>query len=142
MDQGDDYYGRVQTGYDGPFGVGMEDYKTCTEYAKAKFQAREQSMAQADDLDDPNPFEGYVAPDRDDDDDEYTEAGFIKMYSSVISCQRPYVGSGSGSGKAAVEYIGNRCFGADTNAGNSGASFTGSSMAALFGLLCITLTLW
>lgn len=136
-DQRDDddgyYYENIQKGSndDFPDMPGAGDYKSCTDFAEAYLKAYSESD---DDFEYDDDF--YI---------EYqnkamTEA--IKSFVSVTDCRRSFdnVGSGSGSLKAAVEYTGSRC--ADTNAGDSGASFTGSSMAALFGLLCISLTLW
>merc|ERR1711935_1245159 len=56
-------------------------------------------------------------------DDPYTEDAFIAMMNDV-SCFPQKNEDGT--------FYGSRC----------GASFTGSSMAALFGLLCVSLALW
>eukprot|EP00729_Bicosta_minor_P000667 gene667-1073_t len=113
----DDAYEYTQTGgNDDPDRPGARDYKSCTDFGKASFQH----------------FSDY------NDDDFYTEKEYMKLYTGVFDCSQSGY-SGYGSGKAAVEYTGARCV---NDAGASGASFTGSSMAALFGLLCISLTLW
>ena len=122
----DDKYGYRQNGGDDDIPwPGAKDYKSCTDFAKAQFQHQE-----------------LVYADAADDDDDYDENYWIKLQTSVQGCrQSGYSGYRiiNGAGKVAVEYTGTRCV---NDAGVSGASFTGSSMAALFGLLCISLTLW
>lgn len=58
------------------------------------------------------------------DDDTYDDKKWLEYIEEVRSCQE--------DPNQAGEYYGQRC----------GASFTGSSMAALFGLLCVSLALW
>jgi len=58
------------------------------------------------------------------DDDEYDDKKWLEYIEEASGCQE--------DPDTAGEYYGQRC----------GASFTGSSMAALFGLLCVSLALW